>query len=111
MESEDVEKEDHVKEKGTSNTSKIKEDPAVHISVAVIGKMNTMKQQVTANRHLEEKGKEELEIRSRCKICLNADLCMVFFPCRHVVACEACSDRLKTCAVCRALIRGSVKID
>lgn len=39
-----------------------------------------------------------------CKICLDADACVVFLPCSHMVACGVCACFLEKCPVCRAKI-------
>lgn len=36
-----------------------------------------------------------------CKICYNAELGVVFLPCKHMCACVNCASLITTCAVCR----------
>lgn len=36
-----------------------------------------------------------------CKICYDAELDVVFLPCRHMVTCVKCASSMTTCAVCR----------
>lgn len=36
-----------------------------------------------------------------CKICYDAELGVVFLPCRHMVTCVKCAPAMTTCAVCR----------
>lgn len=36
-----------------------------------------------------------------CKICYDAELDVVFLPCRHMVTCVKCASAMTTCAVCR----------
>lgn len=43
-----------------------------------------------------------------CKICVDKDINTVFLPCGHLVSCQGCAPRIKTCAVCRTLILGTV---
>ena len=39
-----------------------------------------------------------------CCVCVDASLSVVFRPCRHVVCCSDCSQRVDTCPVCRQTI-------
>ena len=36
-----------------------------------------------------------------CKICCSAGLSVLFEPCGHLVACQACAERVESCPVCR----------
>ncbi|XP_060571303.1 E3 ubiquitin-protein ligase XIAP-like [Ruditapes philippinarum] len=54
---------------------------------------------------------QHLEKLIRCKICLDRDACMAFFPCRHMATCEYCGSFLEKCPVCRALIEEAVKVN
>lgn len=58
-----------------------------------------------------EKEIQELEDLLRCKVCLDCDACIVFFPCRHMVTCEYCEGFLQSCPVCRSVIEEAVKIN
>jgi len=59
---------------------------------------------------------EELEENRRlrearmCKVCMDNEVNTVFLPCGHLVCCDTCSPALRNCAVCRAVIRGTVKV-
>ena len=44
-----------------------------------------------------------------CKVCMDSEVNTVFLPCGHLVCCDTCSPALRNCAVCRALICGTVK--
>ncbi|XP_060588222.1 baculoviral IAP repeat-containing protein 2-like [Ruditapes philippinarum] len=44
-----------------------------------------------------------------CKVCLEKDMCIVFLPCGHLVACDDCAPRVKKCPVCRAIIKGTAR--
>lgn len=39
-----------------------------------------------------------------CRICMDAAIDTVFFPCAHVIACSECADRCQSCPLCRASI-------
>jgi len=45
-----------------------------------------------------------------CRVCMDACVSVVFLPCGHLVCCERCTPALRNCAVCRALIRGTVRV-
>ncbi|KAH7938373.1 hypothetical protein HPB49_022955 [Dermacentor silvarum] len=54
---------------------------------------------------------ENLRLKDQrlCKVCLDAEVGVVFLPCGHLVACPACASALSDCPVCRASIRGTVR--
>ncbi|XP_053396667.1 E3 ubiquitin-protein ligase XIAP-like [Mercenaria mercenaria] len=59
------------------------------------------------DRLLEEN--RDLKDRIACKICMDKDACIVFIPCGHMVSCIECAQRQRTCAVCRAEIKETVR--
>ncbi|CAL9059125.1 unnamed protein product [Musa banksii] len=36
-----------------------------------------------------------------CRICFEAEICMVLLPCRHRILCKRCSEKCKKCPICR----------
>lgn len=44
-----------------------------------------------------------------CKICLDAEVRVVFLPCAHLVSCSRCAAKLRTCPMCRMRILRSIK--
>ncbi len=52
---------------------------------------------------------EAMREERMCKICMDNDVNIVFLPCGHLVSCQECAPNIKKCAVCRTLIRGTVK--
>lgn len=36
-----------------------------------------------------------------CRVCMDADVNTVFFPCRHVACCSSCAPLCKACPLCR----------
>ncbi|XP_008933482.1 PREDICTED: baculoviral IAP repeat-containing protein 7-like, partial [Merops nubicus] len=50
-----------------------------------------------------------LQEERRCKVCMDRDVSVVFVPCGHLVACGDCAVNLRSCPICRAVIRGSVR--
>ncbi|XP_071115058.1 putative inhibitor of apoptosis [Haliotis cracherodii] len=60
------------------------------------------RQLVEENRALRDEG--------LCKVCLDKTSCVLFLPCAHLVTCMDCAPALRKCHVCRALIRGTVRV-
>lgn len=44
-----------------------------------------------------------------CKICMDANVNVLFLPCGHLVACDKCAPHLHQCPMCRVNIRGSIR--
>lgn len=44
-----------------------------------------------------------------CKICFEDELCIVFLPCRHIIACVDCAIALTDCPVCRQPLEATVR--
>lgn len=57
---------------------------------------------------LEEENRQ-LKEQKTCKICLNAEVGVVFQPCGHLCCCVQCASALKKCPICRKQISGSVR--
>ncbi|KFO77784.1 Baculoviral IAP repeat-containing protein 7-B [Cuculus canorus] len=70
-------------------------------------------QESFANTPLSPVSTEEQLRRLReeriCKVCMDRDVSVVFVPCGHLVACEECASNLRSCPICRAVIRGCVR--
>lgn len=54
---------------------------------------------------------ENLRLKEQrlCKVCLDAEVGVVFLPCGHLVACPACASALTACPICRKAIAGTVR--
>lgn len=59
------------------------------------------------NTLLEEN--RTLKDQRTCKVCMDGEVNIVFLPCGHLVCCVNCAPALRNCAVCRSLIRGTVR--
>ena len=59
-------------------------------------------------RSLEEENRN-LKDQQICKICLDEPVAIVFLPCSHMAACVNCAPALRSCPICRAYIKGTVK--
>lgn len=57
---------------------------------------------------LEEENRLLKEAR-QCKICMDAEVGIVFLPCGHLVTCVNCAPNLEDCPVCRSTIKASVR--
>ncbi|XP_060072845.1 E3 ubiquitin-protein ligase XIAP-like [Ylistrum balloti] len=74
---------------------------------AVIPKDNSMEE---LKLHSLTKENLSLKLRSRCKICMEEDVCAVFLPCGHLVCCFSCASLLHECPICRGVIEDKVRI-
>ncbi|KAK3098144.1 hypothetical protein FSP39_016596 [Pinctada imbricata] len=61
--------------------------------------INTIKEEI---RTLKE--------RKLCKVCCEEDVSIVFLPCAHLVCCAQCAPAIQKCAVCRKLVKGTVRV-
>lgn len=52
---------------------------------------------------------EKLKEERTCKVCMDAEVNMVFLPCGHFVCCAECSQQLQKCPICRVCISGTVR--
>jgi hypothetical protein len=52
---------------------------------------------------------KKLKEERTCKICMDEPSNVVFLPCGHLCACTTCAPALRTCPMCRANIRGTLK--
>ncbi|KAK7088913.1 uncharacterized protein [Littorina saxatilis] len=64
--------------------------------------------QEVAERLAEEN--EELTSSTLCKMCQTNEVNVLFLPCGHLVSCAQCAPALRTCAMCRQPVRGSVRV-
>lgn len=61
------------------------------------------------SRRLEEENQEMRET-TLCKMCQTREVNVLFLPCGHLVACAHCAPALRTCAMCRQAVKGSVRV-
>ena len=52
----------------------------------------------------------QLKDSRTCKVCMDQEVNTVFLLCGHLVCCNNCAPELRNCAICRSLIRGTVRI-
>lgn len=72
---------------------------------------NASAESLTEGSESSDLALENLRLKDQrlCKVCLDAEVGVVFLPCGHLVACPACASALSDCPVCRASIRGTVR--
>nr|XP_037280999.1 baculoviral IAP repeat-containing protein 7-A-like isoform X1 [Rhipicephalus microplus] len=77
----------------------------------VSGAKNASSESLTEGLESSDLALENLRLKDQrlCKVCLDAEVGVVFLPCGHLVACPACASALSDCPVCRASIRGTVR--
>lgn len=71
--------------------------------------MRSVQQKESETQLSTEEQLRRLQEERMCKVCMDRDVSVVFVPCGHLVACEACALNLRLCPICRAAIRGSVR--
>ena len=69
-------------------------------------KDQTEKQQ---DYHELKEENESLKETLRCKICFDANACIITVPCGHMVTCPQCVGPLQKCCLCRAPIHGTIR--
>ncbi|KAH1021447.1 hypothetical protein HUJ04_010960 [Dendroctonus ponderosae] len=57
---------------------------------------------------LEEENRILKEAR-QCKICMDAEVGIVFLPCGHLTTCVNCAPNLEDCPMCRSAIKATVR--
>lgn len=57
---------------------------------------------------LEEENRLLREARL-CKICMDAEVGIVFLPCGHLTTCVNCAPNLEDCPLCRCAIKATVR--
>ncbi|NWX13950.1 BIR7B protein, partial [Aegotheles bennettii] len=63
----------------------------------------------STSRMSTEEQLRRLQEERMCKVCMDRDVSVVFVPCGHLVACEECALNLRSCPICRSVIRGTVR--
>lgn len=53
---------------------------------------------------------KRLKSMKTCKICLEADISVVYMPCGHLICCDGCASLVSRCGVCETPVRDTVKI-
>ena len=56
-----------------------------------------------------KKGQQNVKEARSCKICMENDINMAFYPCGHLISCAICAKTLKDCPMCRKNIKGILK--
>lgn len=50
-----------------------------------------------------------LRQKTKCKVCLDSEVGVVFRPCGHLCCCQTCAPRVQNCPVCRGSIQDRVR--
>ncbi|XP_077525651.1 putative inhibitor of apoptosis isoform X6 [Haemaphysalis longicornis] len=79
--------------------------------LAGVGKVATKSTASLPAEPSTELALENLRLKEQrlCKVCLDAEVGVVFLPCGHLAACPACASALTTCPICRSDIAGTVR--
>ena len=77
-------------------------------------KTNEVAALVKKNKQLVEEHKKELEVvksEKLCKVCFSNEVNVISFPCKHVILCEVCSEKiLDKCPSCKTKINKYFKV-
>lgn len=46
----------------------------------------------------------------KCIVCFEKERNVVLFPCKHLVLCKLCAEKLKTCVICRQFVVNILEI-
>lgn len=57
-----------------------------------------------------QKENESLKEKQLCKICMEEDVEVIFYPCRHLVCCASCGTGIRECPICRSPIQSVDKV-
>lgn len=73
--------------------------------------LQTMETEDTQNKlALLSQKLEKLEEKNLCKICVDGEVDVLFLPCKHLVVCKNCSEKLDECPICRSYIDEKVNV-
>ncbi|EDO30381.1 predicted protein [Nematostella vectensis] len=57
----------------------------------------------------EKQKLERMQEERLCKICMDAEVGIVFLPCGHLSCCPGCAEGMELCPMCRAPIRETIR--
>ncbi|KAK7503063.1 hypothetical protein BaRGS_00005689 [Batillaria attramentaria] len=57
-----------------------------------------------------QKENESLRDKQLCKICMERDVEVIFYPCKHFVCCAMCGTAVSSCPICRQPIQSVDKV-
>ncbi|KAL3882672.1 hypothetical protein ACJMK2_028989 [Sinanodonta woodiana] len=104
--SDSFQRETKVSSAPTINSSSIRKEPS-NARVEIKSYTDEIASDNDFESMLEEN--RELKKQMTCKICMDAEACIVFLPCSHMMTCPQCAPAFRKCPVCRALVRGTVR--
>ena len=56
-----------------------------------------------------QKVRQVMGEKQKCSICMEKDSCIIFYPCKHALTCETCSEAVSICPMCRTPIQDRIK--
>ncbi|CAL8102268.1 unnamed protein product [Calicophoron daubneyi] len=59
---------------------------------------------IISDVEVQELVQERLREVALCRLCVDAPISRVFFPCGHIVCCADCAERVDQCPICRKTI-------
>ncbi|WAR16687.1 BIR7B-like protein [Mya arenaria] len=115
---------DHVKITGAGNTSDTFASPTNNGANAITG-MDLMQEILTIEEERDcfdeksvdrqnmvaELSRENQHLRAKtlCSYCKRLEVSLVFLPCGHLVSCNTCGNRQRSCVTCGSNVKGTVR--
>lgn len=67
---------------------------------------------VSSSADVEQLQRENESLRDKqlCKVCMERDVEVIFYPCKHFVCCAMCGTAVTTCPICRQPIESLDKV-
>uniref|UniRef100_A0A183A8Y2 RING-type domain-containing protein n=1 Tax=Echinostoma caproni TaxID=27848 RepID=A0A183A8Y2_9TREM len=56
---------------------------------------------IVSTEEVQEMVQERLREVGICRLCMDAPISRVFFPCGHIICCATCAERVEECSICR----------
>ncbi|PKA59535.1 hypothetical protein AXF42_Ash016559 [Apostasia shenzhenica] len=61
-------------------------------------------EQAEITKHSQQEYERLQNEKVLCRVCFEAEICMVLLPCRHRTLCRSCAEKCKKCPICRIAI-------
>lgn len=86
-----------------ANSNRAEGQPVSHQSLSVEGQPRIAPPEQNEENH-------DAITQMECVVCRNVKKSILFFPCKHMMACQACAPLCQTCPVCRDNIVDRVQV-
>ncbi|CAJ0829434.1 3177_t:CDS:1 [Entrophospora sp. SA101] len=104
-------------EEDPHKTIEMLENKLVKMNDRILSLKKKLHVEMDINQGLVEENDELMEENEKlkkqilvCKICLDEPVTHCTLPCRHLVSCETCVDKVEDCVLCRTKITSCIRI-